>query len=167
MKFRVVAFVFCIVLWAPALSAQSSQPPESEEQNETMRDTLKRMQIKREEQDHKKILDKGIQIKEHAAKLAKEAVGNTLPREMDKKLREIEKSAKQIRSDFGGNGENDNDPLEQPPANLRDAIKRLDETSVKLNEELGKTSRRVISVSVIEAATDVVQLVRNIRGYLF
>ncbi len=167
MKFRVFTFLFCVVLWAPALSAQSSQPPEPEEQNETMRDTLKRMQIKREEQEHKKILDKGTQIKETAATLAKEAVGNTLPKEMEKKLREIEKSAKQIRSDFGGNGDNDNDPLDKPPANLRDAIKRLDETSAKLNEQLGKTSRRVISVSVIEAATEVVQLVRNIRGYLF
>ena len=55
MRFRVLLVIFCLVIAAPVLCAQSGEPPRPEEQNETMLDTLKRMQIKREEQEHKKI----------------------------------------------------------------------------------------------------------------
>ena len=92
MRFRVLLVIFCLVIAAPVLCAQSGEPPRPEEQNETMLDTLKRMQIKREEQEHKKILDKGARIKEDAEALAKEAVGNSLPRAIDKKLRSIGKN---------------------------------------------------------------------------
>jgi hypothetical protein len=166
MTVRLLFLILSILAFAPALSAQTGEPPPTEEQNETMRDTLKRMQIKREEQEHKKVLEKGARIKEDAESLAKEAVGNSLPRALDKKLREIEKSAKQIRSEFGGSGDDD-EPLESPPANLADALKRLNEESEQLNKELDKTSRRVISFTVIKTTTEVVQLVKHIRGYLF
>jgi len=166
MKFQFPIFIFCFLFVAPAVCAQSAETTPPEEQNETMRDTLKRMQIKREEQEHKKILDKGALIKTEAESLAREAVGNTLPRNLEKKLREIEKSARQIRSEFGGGG-NDDEALESPPADLADALKRLGETGERLNKELGKTSRRVISFTVIEITSEVIQLTRNIRGYLF
>ncbi|MGH9846368.1 MAG: hypothetical protein ACREEM_47320 [Blastocatellia bacterium] len=166
MRFRFSIFLFCFLFVAPVLCAQSAEPPPSDEQNETMRDTLKRMQIKREEQEHKKILDKGALIKTEAENLAKEAVGNTLPRNAEKKLREIEKSARQIRSEFGGGG-NDDEALESPPDDLAGALKRLSESGEKLNKELGKTSRHVISFAVIRITSEVIQLTRNIRGYLF
>jgi hypothetical protein len=166
MKFWILFFFTYVLLLAPAICAQGAQPPAPEEQNETMLDTLKRMQIKREEQEHKKILDKGAQIKLDAENLAKDAVGNKLPASADKKLREIEKSAKQIRSEFGGNG-NQDEPLKALPGNLDDALKRLNDVAERLNKELGKTSRRVISLSVIETASEITQLVKHIRGYLF
>jgi hypothetical protein len=166
MKLRSLFFISCLLFLAPALSAQSSQPPAAEEQNETMLDTLKRMQIKREEQEHKKILDKGAQIKVEAENLVKEAVGNTLPPSAEKRLREIDKSAKQIRSEFGGSG-NDDEPLKAPPGDLSDALKRLNDVADRLNKELSKTSRRVISLSVIETAGEITRLTKYIRGYLF
>ena len=52
------------------------------------------------------------------------------------------------------------------PANLDDALKRLDDASERLNKHLSKTSRRVISVSVVEVANEVTQLVKVLRGYL-
>ena len=166
MKLQSLFFISCLLLLAPALCAQSSQPPATEEQNETMLDTLKRMQIKREEQEHKKILDKGAQIKVEAENLAKDVVGNTLPRAAEKRLREIEKSAKQIRSEFGGSSDDD-EPLKSPPDNLSDALKRLDTVAERLNKELGKTSRRVISLGVIETANEITHLTKYIRSYLF
>lgn len=152
----------------PAAWAQGETPgqqPPTEEQNETMLDTLKRMQIKREEMEHKKLLDKGRQITQAAEDLTKAATGNALPRTSEKRLREIEKSARQIRSEFGGGG-NDEEPMESPPTTLEQALKRLSDQSEKLNKELDKTSRRVISVAVIEITTEITQLIKLLRGYL-
>jgi hypothetical protein len=163
---RPIFFFLCLLCVAPAAGAQSASsgiPPE-EEQNETMRDTLKRMQIKREESEHKKLLEKGEQIKLEAENLAKVAVGGHLPRAVEKKLREIEKSARNIRSDFGGAG--DDNALESLPNNLDDALKQLNEASERLNKHLSKTSRRVVSITVIEVANEIAQLVKILRGYL-
>src|SRR5215475_5372278 len=125
MTLRILFSILCLLLIASVAGAQSAGAtnPPAEEQNETMLDTLKRMQIKREESEHKKILDKGEQIKLDAEDLTKEAVNGHLPRVGEKKLREIEKAARQIRSDFGGAG--DDDPLDPKPNNLDDALKRL------------------------------------------
>jgi hypothetical protein len=160
-----ILFLLFIASVAGAQSASATRSPHEEEpQNETMLDTLKRMQIKREEDEHKKILDKGVKLERDAESLAKEAVNGHLPHASEKKLRDIEKAARQIRSEFGGGG--DDSPLDSMPASLDDALKQLDDASGRLNKNLSKTSRRVISVSVIEVATEVTQLVKILRGYL-
>jgi hypothetical protein len=172
MSQRVLFSILCLLLIVPIAGAQgasSSAPPMGTDgnldpQNETMLDTLKRMQIKREEDEHKKILEKGAQLERDAESLAKEAVNGHLPRAGEKKLREIDKAARKIRSEFGGGG--DDTPLDPMPGSLDDALKQLDDASERLNKHLSKTSRRVISVSVVETANEVTQLVKILRGYL-
>ncbi|MGE0130359.1 MAG: hypothetical protein AB7U82_19965 [Blastocatellales bacterium] len=166
MTLRIPFFILCLLFVAPAVWAQSANPgePPIEDQNETMRDTLKRMQIKREEDEHKKLLNKGDQIKLNAEDLTKEAANGRLPRAAEKKLREIEKAARQIRSDFGGGG--DDSQLDPAPNSLDDALKHLNDASERLNKHLSKTSRRVISVTVVEVANEITQLVKVLRGYL-
>ncbi len=166
MTIRVLLLTLCLPFIASAVLAQSTgtgEPP-TEEQNETMRDTLKRMQIKREESEHKKLLEKGAQLKTDAESLLKEAAEDRLPRATEKKLREIEKSARQIRSEFGGAG--DDEALEAPPNTLADALKQLNDAGERLNRELSKTSRRVVSVTVIEITNEISQLVKILRGRL-
>lgn len=165
MRFLFVIFGLLLiapVAWAQGTAAQQQSTP-PEEQNETMRDTFKRMQIKREEEEHKKIVNKGLQIKEEVEALAKDAANGRLPRAAEKRLKDIEKSAKQIRSESGGSQD---EPLESPPDNLADALKQLAEVTTKLNDRLAKTSRRVISIAVVEDATEIIQLVKILRGYL-
>jgi hypothetical protein len=164
MTLRILFSILCLLFVASAAGAQGAGNPPAEEQNETMLDTLKRMQIKREEEEHKKTLDKGARIERDAESLAKEAVNGHIPRAGEKKLRDIDKAARQIRSDFGGGG--DDTPLDPMPASLDDALKRLDDASERLNKHLSKTSRRVISVSVVEVANEVTQLVKVLRGYI-
>jgi hypothetical protein len=163
---RILFFILCLLVAAPAVGAQSANPgePPAEDQNETMRDTLMRMRIKREEDEHRKLLDKGAQIKLNAEDLVKEAANNRLPRAAEKKLREIEKAARQIRSDFGGGG--DDSPLDPMPNSLDDALKHLNDASERLNKHLSKTSRRVISVTVVEVTNEITQLVKVLRGSL-
>lgn len=135
----------------------------AEEQNETFRDTLVRMRIKREEEEHKKIVTKAEQIQELAEKLSKEPTSTRLPRTADKHLKEIEKNARSVRSDAGGG---EDVPLETPPHNLTDTLKQLNEASERLNKELSKTSRHIVSISVASQATEIIQLVKLLRGYL-
>jgi hypothetical protein len=163
---RLLFAILCLIFIAPTAWAQATATEQAppDEQNETMRDTFKRMQIKREEEEHKKIVDKGAQIREDVEALAKNASDGHLARaQAEKRLKEIEKSARQIRSDSGGGQD---DPRESPPDNLADALKRLDDVSAKLNDNLAKTSRRVVSVAVVEDTTEIIQLVKILRNYL-
>lgn len=147
---------------AQAQSAEVGQTI-AEEQNETFRDTLVRMRIKREEEEHKKVVEKAEQLKDLSAALVKDAAGNRLPRLAEKKLKEIEKFARNIRSDAGGG---EDEPLETPPHGLAETLKQLGETSERLNEQLSKTSRHVVSITVAAEATEIIQLVKLLRGYL-
>ncbi len=166
MNLKSLVLVGSLLLIAPAVwgqTAGSGQVNPPEEQNETMLDTLRRMKIKREEEEHKKLLSKGFQIKQDVQAIAKEAVNGRLPQSADKRLKDIEKSAKQIRTEFGGSKDEE---LESPPKNLDEALKQLSETSTQLNDRLAKTSRQVISISVVESATDIVQLVKILRTFM-
>ncbi len=166
MNLKTLVLVGSLLFIAPAVwgqTAGSGQVNPPEEQNETMLDTLRRMKIKREEEDHKKLLSKGFQIKQDVEALSKDAANGSLPHSADKRLKDIEKSAKQIRTEFGGSKDEE---LEPPPNNMDEALKPLGETSTQLNDRLAKTSRQVISISVVESATDIVQLVKILRTFM-
>jgi hypothetical protein len=155
-----------LLLSAPVASGQVAVSGQTvpEEQNETMLDTLKKMQIKREEDEHKKILGKGEQIEEEANLLLKDLNGRSqLPRATEKRLKNIEKFARQIRSDAGGS---EDEPLDSIPSNLAETLKQLCEVSGRLNANLAKTSRRVISLAVVDDATEIIQLTKLLRKYL-
>ena len=158
-----IGFFFVTVSAVSGQTAGTGQVPPPDEQNETMLDTLRRMKIKREEDEHKKLLSKGFQIKQDTEVLIKTAASGYLPRSSDKQLKAIEKSAKQIRSEFGGSKDEE---LESPPKTLDDALNRLNETGILLNERLAKTSRQVISIPVVESATDLIQLVKILRTFM-
>lgn len=161
------ALVIVVVLLAAAVAcgqtAEPIQVPESE-QNETFRDTLARMQIQREETEHKKRLEKATQIRELASDLLKASEGGRLPRSADKKLRDIEKAARQIRSELGG--ANDDTPLESPPDSLSTAVRQIDSLSERFNASIEKTSRRIVSATVLSEASQIIQLVKVTRGLL-
>ncbi|MFN6203287.1 MAG: hypothetical protein ACK496_12505 [Acidobacteriota bacterium] len=146
--------------------------PDELEQNETMRDTLKRMQIKREESDFQKLVEKSVSIREGARKLAaelaevtkgKEGAQPTLSRQHEKMLRDMEKFARQIRADAGAS--DDGEP-EEVGGGLEEVVARLVSTSERLSESMTKTSRRVISLAVISASSEVIDLIREIRQRL-
>ena len=163
---NLVLLLAVMLLVASVGLAQTADPlptPESE-QNETFRDTLMRMQIQREESEHKKRLEKATQIRTLAGDLLKESEGGRLPRSADKKLRDIEKNARQIRSELGG--ANDDTPLESPPDSLSKAVHQIDSLSERFNESIEKTSRRIVSATVLSEASEIIQLVKIIRGLL-
>jgi len=165
---RIFVSVLITLAIAPAIWAQSAStsPIPAEEQSEAMIDTLKRMRIKREENEHKKVMEKGLEIKDEAHELFRNFAHHkltTLPRSIEKKLKDLEKSARHIRSESGGSKDQ---PLEAPPSTLDETLKDLLEASDRMHDNLTKTSRRVVSIDVINDACEVIALLRLLRNYV-
>lgn len=87
----------------------------------------------------------------------------TLGREELKKLERMEKLVRKIRGQIGGS--DDAQVLEDPPRELTAAFSRLAETSEDLQKCVVKTSRHVVSTSIIERANKVIELIRYIRSF--
>lgn len=164
--FQPVILTIFLLAGATAFCAAQSNPdpPVPDEQNQAWRDTLNKMRIKREEEEHKKLLQTAAEVKDQAESLRAEMKKGRLSRGAEKMLKEIEKGAKRIRSESGG-GDSDHE-LEIVPASLEDALKQLAETAAKLQTGMEKTSRHIVSFSVMAYATEVIQLVKILRGYL-
>jgi hypothetical protein len=163
-SFMLYATAALLVMVSLSVAQDTSAKPPPEEQNQTWLDTLKKMQIRREEEEHKKLVKAATEVKENAELLLKDANGSKLPRSAEKKLKEIEKGAKKIRSE-SGSGDPDKQ-LDPAPSSLEDALRQLSEASKKLQAGVEKTSRHVVSAAVVTHATEVIQLVKLIRGYL-
>lgn len=164
LSFMLSALVAVVLMGSLGAAQSTTEKPPPEEQSETWLDTLKKMQIRREEEEHKKLVRAAAEVKENAEALLRDASDSKLPRAAEKKLKEIEKGAKKIRSESGG-GEGDQQ-LDPVPATLAEALKQLCEASSKLQAGMEKTSRHVVSATVVATATEVIQLVKLIRGYL-
>lgn len=144
--------------------AQAERPDEKKEPpSEGFSDTLRRMQIKRAEEEHKKLVKSAQQAAEIASTLHENSDSTKLDQKAEKKLKEIEKAAKQIRNNIGGSND-DKDFI--APKTLDEAIKQLAETSQTLSQQMEKTSRQMISATIIITASDVMRLVKLLREYL-
>lgn len=158
----IITLVLCLMAagWV-AGQDPGGEPHTGAEQNETLLDTLRRMQIRREETEFKKLVEKAASIREGAEQLAGEmAAGGYLSRDHDKRLREMEKFARQIRS---ASGSSTDEKLKVVPGDAGEAVRQLAESSRRLQASLEKTSRRVVSVAVVDASCEVIELIRLIR----
>ncbi len=134
--------------------------------SEGFNDTMRRMAIKRAEEEHKKLVKSSQQAAEIAGRLNQDIQGekrDTLGRGAEKKLKEIEKAAKQIRNNVGSN--NDDKDFETPKT-LEDAVTRLSETSKRLSEQMEKTSRHITSATIIISASEMLRLIKFLRGFI-
>lgn len=78
-----------------------------------------------------------------------------------KKLGRIEKLAKSIRNDSGG--DDDDKSLKDPPADLAAAVSRLAEMTEDFKKIVEKTPKHVVSTAVIDSANQMLELIRLIR----
>ena len=164
---RLLLFLLLILI-APAAVAQTAEPAPTPaiEQNEAFRDTLVKMRIAREESEHKKLVEKANQLSDNVGELTKMAANGKLPRSSDRKLKDIEKTARQIRSEAGGGDDTTEVKDEKPPTSLDEALSKLDGTSQELKEGMGETSRHVVSLKVIDNSNEIIRLVKALRTYM-
>jgi hypothetical protein len=124
---------------------------------------LRRAEIRHEEETHKEMVERADQ----AAQLGDEILSsfkrnNSLTRDDLKKLERLEKLARKIRG--GAGGSDDDEQLQDPPGMIEGALTRLAELSGDLKKSMSKTSRLVISATVIERSNEMIELIRHIRS---
>ena len=163
----------CVALAIVTLSCLASQPVRAQQEEEKkeppsegFNDTLRRMAIKRQEEEHKKLVKSSQQAVEIAEKLPDNIQGTNKDRldlGAEKRLKEIEKAAKQIRSSIGGaNDEKDF----VAPKNLEEAVNRLIEASKTVSKRMEKTSRHITDATIIVSASDMLRLIKILREYI-
>lgn len=141
----------------------SNQSPRRGEIGSPEEEIIRRAEIKHEEESHKEMTERADE-----AALIGEQLLNTfqknksLGRDDFKKLERLEKLARKIRGSTGGS--DDDAPLDDPPQQLDKALARLAEVSGQLNKSVQKTSRLVISASVINSSNELIELIKHIRS---
>jgi hypothetical protein len=82
------------------------------------------------------------------------------------KLDELEKIVKKIRGELGGEDGDDSDPepeIVTEPKSLEDGFSALQSLTIKLVDELKKTSRFGISAIAVQSSNAVLKVVRFLR----
>jgi len=123
---------------------------------------LQRAQIKHEEDTHKEMVERAGEM----AHIGDEILNSfehskSLSRDDLKKLDRMEKLARKIRSNAGAS--DDEGDLQESPGHIEDAVKRLAEIADTLKKNVEKTSRLVISASVIKNSNELIGLIRRIK----
>jgi len=119
--------------------------------------------IKYAQREHRENLERADQLTE----LGKELVASVkkkgkLDREDLRRLDKVEKLARRIRSEAGG--QDDDVTLPKPPSDLESAITQLGESAVSVGEQFKKTPRQVISTGVINEANVLLELIKLVRN---
>jgi len=144
---------------------------DDEDRPKNFKETLVKMRIEKEKKEFDEMIGRG----EEALKLSEELEkaytinGRLNPNELNK-LATVEKLVKKIRNELGGDDDDQSDDdkaeasrLQITPMAQGDAIKSFKSTTLKLFEELKKTTRFTISAAAIQASNAVLKLTRFLR----
>jgi len=148
--------------------AQTAQTSSSEQKSgpdigSPEAEILRRAEIRHSEDAHKEMVERADETSQIGGELLTTfKKSRTLGRDDLKKLERMEKLARKIRG--GAGGSDDEVPLDNPPAQLEAAITRLAELSETLKKSVQKTSRLVISASVINNSNELIEIIRLIRS---
>ncbi|HWS56098.1 MAG TPA: hypothetical protein VN228_18300 [Pyrinomonadaceae bacterium] len=126
---------------------------------------LKRAEIRHEEESHREMVERADETVRLGTDLL-DAFGRqkSFSRDDLKRLEKMEKLARKIRG--GAGGSDDDEQLEDPPAQLDQAVARLADVSGKLGQSVRKTSRLVVSGAVIKHSNELLELIRHIRAFV-
>ncbi len=122
-----------------------------------------RNEIKIAEKSFKENLERARE----AAQLSEEirdafAASKTLDKTAQKKIERLEKLVRRIRSQAGGSDEEI--PPEKLPKSLDSAVAQLVELSETVLKAMEKTSRHVVSATLIERANEMIAVIEFIRA---
>ena len=125
---------------------------------------LRRAEIRREEETHKEMVERADEVVQIGdALLSSYKKNNSLTRDDLKRLERLEKLARKIRG--GAGGSDDDDELSDPPNQVEGAVTRLSKLACSLKESVSKSSRLVVSGTIIERSNEMIELIRHIRTF--
>ena len=162
--FLAIFFISAATFAAHAQVDSSNQTPNSNQKEEVpkgIQETLAKQRIEREKKDFADLLQRGEEALKITNELEESFVkNNNFSSEDKKKLDRLEKVVKKIRTELGSD---DADEIEEKPLSVLNALKNLQSNTVKLVDELKKTTRYSISVVAVESSNALLNLVRFLR----
>jgi len=174
----IVSFLFSAFVLTTVCIGQVTAPPKSkltiredrdDEQPPSVGEMIEKQRILRQKKEYGEMLKRG----DEALKLSEEletsfGESETLSSRDLEKLEALEKVVGKIRNDLGG--DNDDDKIEDstgPENNARrdvvSAFKFLRSSTMRLVDELKKSSRFSISVAAVESSNAVIRIARFLR----
>jgi hypothetical protein len=146
----------------PRVARQQSDP--ENQQDVSLPEEMKtRMEIERADKEHQKLVVSAKQMGDLSAEIAKSFKETArLDGPELKKLASIEKLARKILSDSGGEQFNDKSDQDEKitPA---EAVERLSAAAADVATSISKSTRFVVSAAVISNSNEVIHLVQYIR----
>lgn len=134
---------------------------ENEEHPKSFRETLVKMRIEKEKKEFDEMIDRGEEVMKLSLELEKAfAESGRLDSPQLTKLSAVEKLVKKIRSELGGDG--DDDDTEMPKAQAH-AVQSIRAKTAELLEELKKTTRFTVSAAAIQTSNAVLKLVKFLK----
>jgi hypothetical protein len=177
---RSIFALFCALFFLSfSAEAQVDTPPPikirvSDDKDDGDANTIQEMLAKQQITRRKKEYDEMVKQGEDALKLSEELENafeskDDLSNQEIQKLQELEKIVSKIREELGGSDDDDkedissdneeNEARKSTPA----AFKFLRETTIKLVDEIKKSTRFSISVAAIRASNSVIKFARFLR----
>lgn len=183
MILRLIQLLFSTALLAAAVSVGYSQPPpdlpdassrsprgERGESPSGLRDLIAKQRAERDKKDHEEMLERGEEALRLTKQLETSFSQNNGFSEADRgRLESLEKVVTKIRKELGGDDDADEGATsgksedEPKPSTMEEAFKYLRSTTVKLVDELKKTTRFSISAVAIQSSNTVIKLARFLR----
>ena len=121
-------------------------------------------EIKIAEKEHEENLKRAREIGDIGKQLKDFKDGSTLDRDCVKRIERLEKLAKKVRSEAGG--EEEEITISPRPTDLPSAIRQISDASETLSKDVQNTPRRVVSASVISNANVLLELIRMARSFV-
>lgn len=160
--------VYCFAQSADNKSSIFAKPGEKDDdQPKSLKETLEKMRIEKEKKEHHEMIERGEEALKISEQLEKAFASNGRLTEKEiAKLADVEKIVKKIRSELGG--DDDDESKDSPQSKSKsmlpsDAIKALRSTTVTLFDELKKTTRFTVSAAAIKTSNAVIMLARFLR----
>lgn len=177
-SFRVFLVLTAFVVLGPIANAQTDAsgnpfPPRGDrdktDRPKTLDEQLAKLRLERAKKDHKEMLDRGEEALRLTDQLERsfEQSESLSPSDLEK-LESLEKVVIKIRKGLGGDDDDDeaktaDSEKTDKPSTLKEAFTFLKQTTVKLVDELKKTSRFSISAAAIRSSNTVIKLARFLR----
>ena len=165
---RIIFTLFLIigsVVFADAQDATTRGGGASKEEiPKGIQENLAKQRIEREKKDFAELLSRGDEAVKLSNELEKSfSQNNQLSNEDRKKLDRLEKVVKKIRNEIGADDDDAAIEVDNKPLSILNALKALQNNTVKLVDELKKSTRYSISVVAVESSNLLLKVVRFLR----
>lgn len=157
----------------PDLPDASSRTPGSrphEDSPSGLKEMLSKQKMERDKKEYQDMLDRGDEALKLAKQLEASYEQNGSFSQQDRlRLENLERTVTKIRKELGASDEDDSvsDPVakddDPKPTTMEEAFKFLQSNTVKLVDELKKSTRFSVSVVAIQTSNTVLKLVKFLR----